>query len=494
MLPAPEVCYRAVQSRDARFDGRFFTGVASTGIYCRPVCPARTPLLRNCRFFASAAAAARAGFRACRRCRPEAAPGSPAWQGSSAAVGRALRLLSEGALDGAGVDALAARVGVGARQLRRLFEAHLGASPLAIASTRRVHFAKRLLDETELPITQVAYASGFASLRRFEVAMREAWGDAPRELRQNRRAPGEAGAALTLRLPARPPFDGRALLAYLAARALPGVEDVERDVYRRSVEVAGVRDVIEVRLDPARCGVVLRLPAPLVPEAARVAARVRRLFDLDADPAPIHAQLRRDAALARRLARQRGLRVPGAWSGFELAVRAVLGQQVTLAGACTLAGRVAALCGSELTASTGTITRCFPDAAALAGADLAAIGLPGARRAALGALARAVAGGALDLEGGQAPEAVREALLALPGIGPWTAEYVALRALGEPDALPASDLGLRRALGEPGRPLAPRELEQRAKAWQPWRGYAAVLLWSTESAQGAAAPRLRSSS
>jgi AraC family transcriptional regulator of adaptative response / DNA-3-methyladenine glycosylase II len=477
VLPAPDVCYRALRSRDARFDGRLFVGVASTGVYCRPVCPARTPLPRNCRFFASAAAAAQAGFRPCRRCRPEAAPGSPAWLGTSAAVSRALRLVAEGALDRGGVDELAARVGAGGRHLRRLFEEHLGASPLAVAQTRRVHFAKKLLDETPLPITQIAHAAGFTSLRRFNDAMKRAFGAPPRELRR-RRVRGEAAATLTLRLAARPPFDGRALLAYLTLRELPGVERVSADAYRRSVELGGERGVIAVRLDPAFCGVLLELPARLVPDAARIAGRVRRLFDLDADPAPIEAQLRRDPALAARLRRRRGLRVPGAWSGFELAVRAVLGQQVTVTGACTLAGRLAAAHGRKLEQPAERITHAFPDAAALADADLAGLGLTRARAEALRVLARAAASGALDLEGGQPPEAVRRVLLGLPGVGPWTAEYVALRALGEPDAFPASDLGLRRALGPPGQPLGTQALEQRSKSWQPWRAYAAVLLWS----------------
>ena len=476
MIPAADVCYRALSSRDARFDGRFFTGVASTGVYCRPVCPARTPLLRNCRFFPSAAAAAQAGFRPCRRCRPEAAPGSPAWQGTSAAVTRALRLVGEGALDRGSVDDLAARVGAGGRHLRRLFEQHLGASPLAVAQTRRVHFAKKLLDETPLPITEIAHAAGFASLRRFNAAMKSTWGAPPRELRR-RRGAREAGAALELRLAARPPFDGRGVLAYLAQRELPGVEEVSASTYRRSVELGGERGVITVALDPEACGVTLALPAQLVPEAARIAARVRRLFDLDADPAPIEALLRRDPALAARLRRGRGVRVPGAWSGFELAVRAVLGQQVTVAGARTLAGRIAAAHGAPLAAADGAIERTFPEAATLASADLGGLGLTGARREALGALARAVATGALDLDGGAAPDDTRRGLLALPGIGPWTADYVALRALGEPDAFPAGDLGLRRSLGPPHRALAARDLEERSKSWQPWRAYAAILLW-----------------
>jgi AraC family transcriptional regulator of adaptative response / DNA-3-methyladenine glycosylase II len=394
-------------------------------------------------------------------------------------VTRALRLVNEGALDAAGVDALAARVGTGGRQLRRLFEQHLGASPLAVAQTRRVHFAKKLLDESALPITAVAYAAGFASVRRFNTALKAAFGAAPRELR--RRRAHERGTALVLRLAARPPFDGRGVLAYLAARALPGVEAVERGVYRRSVACGGERGVISVALAAEGAGVRVTLPAPLVPAAVALTARVRRLFDLDADPAPIRAQLRTDPALAPLLRRRPGVRVPGAFAGFELAVRAVLGQQVSVAGARTLAGRLVASYGEALATPEAGVTHLFPDAARLAGADLAGIGLPRARAAALRALARAVAEGALDLDGGMAPGLVRERLLALPGVGPWTADYVALRALAEPDALPTGDLGLRRALSQSDRPLAPNDLDERAKAWRPWRGYAALLLWGARA-------------
>jgi AraC family transcriptional regulator of adaptative response / DNA-3-methyladenine glycosylase II len=340
-----------------------------------------------------------------------------------------------------------------------------------------VHFAKKLLDETSLPITQIAYAAGFASLRRFNAAMRGAFGVPPRQLRRGR-ASFDADASLTLRLAARPPFDGRRLLGYLALRALPGVEEVGPATYRRSVGRGDESGVITVELDADHCGVRLTLPARLVPAAAGLTARVRRLFDLDADPAPIRAQLRRDPALAARLRRSPGVRVPGAFCGFELAVRAVLGQQISVVGARTLAGRIVAAYGPELAHPEGAAFRLFPDAQRLASADLGGIGLTRARAAALGALAQAVASGQLDLEGAMAPEEVRRRLLALPGIGPWTAAYVALRALGEPDAFPASDLGLRRALGEAGQPLGERALEQRSKAWQPWRGYAALLLWS----------------
>jgi AraC family transcriptional regulator of adaptative response / DNA-3-methyladenine glycosylase II len=473
----PEICYRALASRDARFDGRFFVGVTSTGIYCRPVCPARTPLRRNCRFFPAAAAAAEAGFRACRRCRPEASPGSAAWHGTSAVVTRALRLVADGALDEGSVAELAARVGTGERQLRRLFVEHVGASPLAVANTRRVHFAKQLLDETALPVTVIAHAAGFASVRRFNAAMREAWGSAPRALR--RASPGARGAEVVLRLGYRPPFDARALLDYLGVRAIPGVEEVADGSYRRSVAFERASGVIEVRPDRDAHQVLLHVPAALTRWLGPIAARVRRLFDLDADPAPIAAQLARDPELARRLRERPGVRVAGAWSGFELAVRAILGQQVTVAGATTLAGRLAERLGEPLATPVGGVRRVAPRAGALARADLAALGMPRARAGALRALGRAVADGRLDLEGALDPEEAVRRLEALPGIGPWTAQYVALRALGVPDAFPASDLGLRRALGSEGRPLPARALERRAEAWRPWRGYAAILLWTS---------------
>src|SRR5262245_19237704 len=473
----PEICYRALTSRDARFDGRFFVGVASTGIYCRPICPARTPLRRNCRFFASAAAAAEAGFRACRRCRPEASPASAAWHGTSALVSRALRLVAAGALDAGSVAELAERLGTGERQLRRLFAEHVGAAPLAVRQTRRIHLANQRLAETALPITTVAHASGFASVRRFNAAMREAWGAAPRVLR---RAPAAArGAELVLRLGYRPPFDVDALLAYLALRALPGVEEVAGGVWRRSVAFDGVSGVISVRADPGAHRLALHVPAALARHVGAIASRVRRVFDLDADPAPIAAQLRADPALAARLRRRPGVRVAGAGDGFELAVRPSLGQQVTVAGATTLAGRLTEAHGARLATPVGGVSRLAPTPEALADAELAAHGMPRARAEALRALAHAVASGALALDGALAPEDAVRGLEALPGVGPWTAQYVALRALGAPDAFPASDLGLRRALAVNGAPLPARALERRAEAWRPWRGYAAVLLWTT---------------
>jgi AraC family transcriptional regulator of adaptative response / DNA-3-methyladenine glycosylase II len=489
----PDVCYRALRSRDPRFDGRFFTGVLTTGIYCRPVCPARTPQRRNVRFYASAAAAADEGFRPCRRCRPEAAPGTAAWSGTSAAVARALRLIGEGVLDTGSVGELAGRVGLGERQLRRLFVQHLGAGPLAVAATRRAHLAKKLLDETDLPATRIAFAAGYASVRRFNAAVRDAFQASPRELRAARRRggavrPADATGAVELRLAYRPPLDWGALLAFLAPRALPGVEEVEPTgprkrsgrggCYRRVACFDGECGVVAVRDAGDSRHLVLQVPANLTRAIAVLATRARRLFDLDADPAAIRTHLRRDPALRPRV--RPGLRVPGAWDGFEVAVRAILGQQVSVAGATTLAGRLVERFGTPLpeAAAAGSLTRVFPDAAALAGADLRAIGLPAARARAIAALAEAVAAGRLVLAPHADPDKTRTALLALPGVGPWTAAYLALRALGDPDALPASDLGLRRALaGSDGSLPAPAEIEARAEAWRPWRGYAALALW-----------------
>lgn len=483
----PDVCYRALSSRDSRFDGRFFIGVVTTGIYCRPVCPARTPRRRNVRFYPSAAAAAEEGFRPCRRCRPEAAPGTPAQAGTSAAVARALRLIGDGALDEHGVGRLAARVGLGDRQLRRLFTQHVGASPLAVAATRRAHLAKKLLDETDLPVTQIAFAAGYSSVRRFNAAVHAAFHASPRELRTLRRGAARPGGSddghVDLRLAYRPPLRWHALLGFLAPRALPSVEEVrEADggVYRRVACVADDVGVVEVRDARDDRHLVLRVPANLTHGIAGLTARARRLFDLDADPAVIRAHLRRDPRL-RPFVRP-GLRVPGAWDGFEVAVRAILGQQVTVRGATTLAGRLVEGFGGPVQRADGALRRRFPEPASLAGADLRGIGLPAARARAIASLAEAVAKEQLVLAPHSDTERTCAGLLALPGVGPWTAAYVALRALGDPDAFPASDLGLRRGLADGGSPPSAAQLEAWAEAWRPWRGYAALALWTAEAA------------
>jgi AraC family transcriptional regulator of adaptative response / DNA-3-methyladenine glycosylase II len=540
----PRICYRVLRSRDARFDGRFFTGVTSTGVYCRPVCPAPTPRLENCRFYACAAAAQEAGFRPCRRCRPETSPGTPAWIGTSGTVSRALRLISEGALDEGPVDHLAARLGVGERHLRRLFLRHLGTSPLAVAQTQRVLFAKKLLDETDLALVQVAMSAGFASVRRFNDAMRTTYGRTPSELRRARRGggaeraprrsggvpqrarrgdgarerarrrglpPGAArrrGAAangsrseIVLRLPYRPPFHWPALVGFLAARAIPGVESGGPEHWMRTVSIDGRHGLVLVRPVPGRHELAAHLWLDDARLLLQVTARLRRLFDLGADPDAIATHLAADARLAPLVARFPGLRVPGAWDGFESAVRAILGQQVSVRAATTLAGRIAARFGEPLESSgvgaadAGGLRFVFPTAPVLAHADLTTVGVTRARAAAVRALAAAVAGGRLALDATQDLEPAIEALCALPGIGPWTAHVIAMRALREPDAFPAGDLGLRQALASNGRPATPAGVEKAAEAWRPWRAYAAVYLWQAlaPAATVGAARRARTS-
>ncbi len=466
--------YRAIASRDRRFDGRFVVAVKTTHIYCRPGCPARLPRRQNVTFYACAAAAEEAGFRPCMRCRPETSPGSPAAAGTSATVARALRLLCDGALDDSDVDDLASRLGVGARHLRRLFAEHLGASPRAIALTRRVHFARKLVDETAMPMGEIAMASGFASIRRFNDAFRRTFHKPPRAVRRSV-ARDANDDALALTLPLRQPFDWEGLLAFLRPRATPGVEVVDATSYRRAVAIDAVCGAIEVTHVPGSSRVRLRVSTSLAPHLLAVAERVTRIFDLSADPHAIAAHLERDARLTPLVAARPGLRVPGAWDGFELAVRAVLGQQVTVAGATTLAGRLAATCGKRVTiAGAPELTRVFPTAAVIARADLGAVGLTKARAEALRTLAIAVRSGAIALDGSRSVDETRAALCALRGIGPWTAEYVAMRALGEPDAFPSGDLALRKAMD-----ASERDLEARSNAWRPWRAYAAMHLWTS---------------
>ena len=484
MTVTPAACYEAIRSRDARFDGRFFTAVLSTGVYCRPICPARTPKRENVRFYPCAAAAEAAGFRACRRCRPDTAPGTPAWLGTSATTSRALRLILDGALDGGSLEDLSARVGIGPRHLRRLFVAHLGAPPLVVAHTRRVHFARKLIDETTLPMTRVAHAAEFPSVRRFNAAIRQAYGRTPtalrREARDTRAVP--ADAALVLRLPFRPPYDWSGLLKFIARRATPGVEAVGPGTYERTIAVNGTRGSIEVTRPGWKNHLLLRVRVPDAAPLAVIVERVRRMFDLGADPREIQARLRSDRRLRAALAARPGIRVPGAWDAFELSVRAILGQQVSVRAATTLAGRLARAWGEPIGAPDGEdrLSRLFPTPEALAGADLPAIGLPPARARAVRDLAQAVAGGEIRLTTVADPDEVARTLTRIAGIGPWTAQYIAMRALGEPDAFPASDLGLRRALSSGRRLMSSTDLARHAERWRPWRAYAAMLLWMDE--------------
>lgn len=479
----PRSCWRAVKSRDRRFDGVFFTTVLTTGVYCRPICPVPAPLRKNVRFVGSAAAAEEAGFRPCRRCRPETAPHTPAWAGSCATVERALRLIGAGALDRDDVDALAARLGVGSRHLRRLFAAHVGASPLSVARTRRVHFARQLIDGSDLPMSQVAHAAGFRSVRQFNDGIRTSFGKPPRDLRRAARRGVTPNGVIHLALAYRPPLDWNGLLSFLALRAIPGVEDVSEGVYRRTVVLGGKAAQIAARHDPDRARVLVEVEAAGPEQLLAVVDRARAIFDLDAAPRQIAEALSADPVVGPHLGERPGLRVPGCWDPFELAVRAVLGQQVSVRGASTLAGRLVGRFGKPLACARGPLTHLFPEPVVLAGADIASIGMPRARGDAIATLARAVAEGRLRFDathGGDGP--ALEALRELPGIGDWTAQYVAMRALRDPDAFPAGDLVLRRALADDGdRPPSSAQVRHRAQAWRPWRSYAALALWPASS-------------
>ena len=475
--------YEAMTARDPRFDGRFFVGVRTTGVYCRSICPAPTPKRPNCRFFASAAAARHAGFRPCKRCRPETAPNSPAWSGTEATVRRALTLISDGALDGGSVDALAARLGVGARHLRRLFEAHLGASPIAVAQTQRLHLAKQLLERTSLSMAEVALAAGFGSVRRFNTAFSTAFRAPPRALRAGGGLKTEGSAPIELRLGYRPPYDWSALLDFLKARAVPGLEMCGGG-YARTIAFDGAAGLLAVSPEPQGALTIrlqLEAPASLLP----VVSRARAMFDLDADMAGIEAHLAADSRLAWQIRRAPGLRVPGAWDPFELTVRAILGQQITVAGARTMLGRLVAAHGERLPAgANGEDRRLFPDPVRLAEADLTAIGLTRARAQTVRGLAQAVASGALHLDAADDPDEAMERLKGLPGIGNWTVGYVAMRALRHPDAFPTGDVALIKAAKALGIAETAAALEQAAEAWRPWRAYAAIHLWHSLTAIG----------
>jgi len=461
-------CYRAVSARDARFDGRFYTAVTSTGIYCRPICPARTPTARNVRFYRHAASAEAAGFRPCKRCRPELSPGDPGWDLRGDLIGRALRLIDDGGADDDGVAGLARRLHITERHLHRLFVAELGVGPLAVARTRRLLLAKQLLTETALPVTDVAFAAGFGSVRQFNATMRETYGFTPSELRATaggaatRRAlqRPDGPAPLRLRLHRREPYDVAGVFSFLASRAIPGLEVADAASYSRRVPGG------TITLTPRLGHVSLDVAVADTRQLARIVARCRRLLDLDAEPMAI-VEVLGQTSLAPLVAARPGLRVPGTFDGFELAVRAVVGQQISVAGARTLLGRIVARAGRPV--ADGHL---FPSAAELLDADLTGLGLTNRRIGTLKELATRVNGGLIDLDGGQEPaEAVKE-LLAVPGIGPWTASYIALRALRDPDAWPTGDLVLDRRMAELG--IGKDHLER----WRPWRAYAALHLWS----------------
>jgi AraC family transcriptional regulator of adaptative response / DNA-3-methyladenine glycosylase II len=476
-----DACYRAVSLRDARFDGRFFTGVKTTGIYCRPICPARTPHSKNVTFFPTAAAAQEAGFRPCLRCRPETAPDLGAWRGTSNTVSRALALIELGALNEASVDDLAERLGVGERQLRRLFRQHLGASPVAVAQTRRILLAKQLIHETRLPMAEIAFAAGFGSVRRFNEAFLALFDRPPGELRRVHGADVSAGpkGEIDLLLRYRPPYDWKGTLAFLRHRAIQGIEFVTDDRYSRSVQLDGEQGTVFVQHTKENA---LRATVrfPKLSALPAIIARLRRVFDLAADPLAIGAHLAKDPTLAPLVKARPGLRVPGAWDGFEMAIRAVLGQQITVAAATGLAGRLVAAYGEPLLESDGALTHVFPRPEVLANANLATLGMPRGRAEALSAVAATmIADPHLFDANSELEDAIRR-LRSIRGVGEWTAQYIALRQLREPDAFPAADVGLIRAMTDrEGREHSSSELLDRANCWRPWRAYAAQHLWAS---------------
>jgi AraC family transcriptional regulator of adaptative response / DNA-3-methyladenine glycosylase II len=474
-----ERCYRFMRSRDPRYDGFFFVGVTSTGIYCRPSCPARLPDRRNVRLFPTAAAAQAAGLRACKRCEPDAAPGSPAWNRRADVAGRAVRLIADGIVDREGVPGLASRLGFSERQLNRILVAEVGAGPAQLARAQRAQAARTLIESTDLSFAQVALAAGFGSIRQFNETIRAIYARTPGELRRRarRRRGATSQGAVELRLPARAPLDGAALLEFLGARAIPGVERVEGGVYRRSLALEHGGGLVALTPEAGAVRCVLALDD--LRDLTAAVARCRRLLDLDADPVSIGAQLEPDPLLGEVARRRPGMRVPGCVDGFELAVRAIVGQQVSVAAARTVLGRLAARYGEPLAEPAGAITHRFPTVDALAGVDPGELPFPRRRGEALRTLARLVAGEGLRFDAGADASAALAALLDIPGVGPWTASYVAMRALGDPDAFPAGDVGIRHALARLGRAGEGPRATALAEPWRPWRSYAVMHLWSS---------------
>lgn len=474
-----QICEQARKTRDPRFDGLFFTAVISTRIYCRPVCPAPAPKPCNIRYYANAASAEAAGFRPCLRCRPELAPGSAQWRQADHHVARALRAINDGALQEGGLEGVCARIGIGTRQLRRLFEQSFGASPIAVATTQRLLFAKQLLSETRMSMLDVAMASGFGSLRRFNAAFQSAYRMPPSRLRQS--DVGVPERLLTLRLGYRPPFDFRASLTFLRQRALPGLEDIDGECYRRYLLHQNQPAWFEVRDLPDQHALQVTAHGIGPLQLADVVRRIRRQFDLDADPASVEQVLRADPRFRQRQNWRPGLRIPGGYDGFEVAVRAVLGQQISVAATTTFARRLLDQFGSVHAQSSGQSIYTFPSPETLAEAELERIGLIRSRAQTLRHLARAVADRRLHFASEQVLETFVADWTAVPGIGDWTANYIALRALSHPDAFPAGDLILRRQASGDGRVLSEKQLRERAAAWRPWRAYSVLQLWSQAS-------------
>ncbi len=483
----PERGWRAIEAGDPRFDGWVYCGVTSTGIYCRPSCPARTPKRENVRFFSTAASAQAAGFRACKRCRPDAAPGSPEWDRRADLVGRALRLVADGVVDREGVAGLARRLGYTERHVHRQVAAVVGVGPLALARAQRAQTARILLETTGLAITDVAFAAGFASVRQFNATVREVFDRTPGELRAVARRDGrrEDSGAVALRLPYRAPLEGEALVAFLAARCVPGVEEVTGGAYRRSLRLAHGAGTVELHPVDGHVHALFRLDD--LRDLAAAVQRSRALLDLDSDPDAVVHALGGDPVIGPLVRAAPGRRVAGHVDGDELAARAVLGQQVSLAAAASLAARLVAAYGERLERPLGAVDRVFPTAEALAAADPASLPMPAARRRALLGVTKAVAAGDLTLDAGADREQAVRRLLALPGIGPWTASYVAMRALRDPDAFLPGDLGVRHALERLGRDGSAPAAERLAEQWRPYRAYAVQHLWGSLAGPAAGA-------
>ncbi|AZI57403.1 DNA-3-methyladenine glycosylase 2 family protein [Nakamurella antarctica] len=485
MILDDDVAYRAVETRDARFDGQFILAVRTTGIYCRPACPARKPLRRNAAFFPTAAAAQAAGFRACRRCLPDAAPGSPEWNLRADTVGAAMRLIADGVIDREGVPGLATRLGYTSRHLNRMLLAELGASPLALARARRAHTARLLLTTTSLPISEIAFAAGFSSIRQFNETVQEIFATAPSELRRDRLSQPGGPGVITLRLPVRQPFDGKGLLAFFALRAIAGVEKVHTHSYTRSMQLPGAPAVVELTMPSrAEASVLAKLHLGSLADLTPAVERCRRILDLDADPVGIDALLSADPVLAPRVAAIPGIRVPGTSDGAELVVRAILGQQVSVVAARTAASKLTHRVGhrlpEELATATG-LTHLFPTSAALAELADVDIGGPRKRAATLLHACRDLASGSLVIDPGRRSADLQVELCARTGIGPWTAGYLAMRVLGDPDVLLATDLVQRQGANRLGLGSSPAALRARGARWRPFSSYAGMHLWRAAS-------------
>jgi AraC family transcriptional regulator, regulatory protein of adaptative response / DNA-3-methyladenine glycosylase II len=471
-----EQCYRAAESRDRRFDGCFITAVKTTGIYCRPSCPAITPKRRNVEFFVTAAGAQQHGYRACKRCRPDASPGSPEWNVRADVVGRAMRLIADGLVDREGVGGLSARLNYSERQINRLLTVELGAGPLALARAQRAHTARTLIETTTMPITQVAFAAGFSSVRQFNDTIREVYASSPSELRKSTR-PSTTPGTLSLRLPYRAPFHADSIFEFLGLRAVPGIETWDGSTYRRSLRMSHGNAVIAVT--PGGDAVSCTLSLDDVADVQAAVERCRRLLDLDADPEAIEARFGGDPVLGPLVRKRPGLRSPGHPDGVELLTRAVLGQQVSVKGARTLAARLVAAVGQPITSEIDGITHTFPTADAIAGCATGDFAMPTARARALINACEQLASGALVIDAGSERAHTAAQLRALPGIGAWTADYVAMRALGDPDIFLPTDVGVRNALRALGVDSSPKAAAHLAESWRPWRSYALHHLWAS---------------